>query len=327
MANNEKTKITKEHFKRNWHRYAVAAILLVFALGVFINIGDFSMPDSYCYFEKSYDAEGTQVDTAVTLKLTYNKDENGNSVPLNTVFVHSGILNLPKYTVNILRPYNAGDLQWTYARIRFSYGDAPDGTWYDDKLGELKLSPRSGESEYCMYRWKQAFSGVDLDPRYAYIRISTKEAVYLNEVVFLDKNNERIAAEAVSGTGAAKLLDEPEKFDGKVSASGVFVTDTRLNTIQFDEYYFATTAFNFLHGEGAYLESSHPPLGKLIQAVGIAVFGMNTFGMRFMPALVSILVVFLMYFFGKRLFKGSKVGGVILCFLFSISGMITGLGV
>lgn len=52
--------------------------------------------------------------------------------------------------------------------------------------------------------------------------------------------------------------------------------------IMWDERYFPVMANKYLHG--TYQFDLHPPLGKFIIAIGIALFGNETFGWRIMPA-------------------------------------------
>ena len=72
------------------------------------------------------------------------------------------------------------------------------------------------------------------------------------------------------------------------------------NSMYFDEIYHGRTAYEFIHGLTAY-ENTHPPLGKIIIAVGITLFGMNPFGWRIMGTLFGIAMVPLMYLFAKKL--------------------------
>ena len=62
------------------------------------------------------------------------------------------------------------------------------------------------------------------------------------------------------------------------------------NGIYFDEIYHARTAYEHLHGQAPY-ETTHPPLGKLMMSVGIAIFGMTPFGWRFAGALIGVLML------------------------------------
>src|SRR5574344_110107 len=77
------------------------------------------------------------------------------------------------------------------------------------------------------------------------------------------------------------------------------------NSTYFDEVYFAQTAYQFIHGKVGY-ENVHPPLGKLIQAIPILLFGrMTPFTWRFAGNVFGILILIVMFalaleLFGKR---------------------------
>ncbi|MFD2117959.1 glycosyltransferase family 39 protein [Paenibacillus yanchengensis] len=70
----------------------------------------------------------------------------------------------------------------------------------------------------------------------------------------------------------------------------------------FDEIYHARTAYEHLEGIKAY-ESTHPPLGKIIIALGIKLFGLNPFGWRVAGTVIGILMLPIMYIFALRLFR------------------------
>ena len=44
-------------------------------------------------------------------------------------------------------------------------------------------------------------------------------------------------------------------------------------------------------------ENTHPPLGKVIMAVGVLIFGMCPFGWRFLGTLFGVLMVPIIYNF------------------------------
>jgi len=81
----------------------------------------------------------------------------------------------------------------------------------------------------------------------------------------------------------------------------------------FDEIYFARTAEGYLHLQMPY-EWTHPPLGKLIQAGGILIFGLTPFGWRIMGVIFATLMVAVMYLLGKKLL-GTWIGGFTAAFL------------
>jgi len=105
----------------------------------------------------------------------------------------------------------------------------------------------------------------------------------------------------------------------------------------FDEVYFAFTAQEMAKGNRSAWESTaeapedfayewtHPPLGKEISAIGILLFGDNTFGWRFFQALFGSLGVVFIYLLGKNLFQDDRVGifaALLYCFdafLFTLS--------
>lgn len=87
------------------------------------------------------------------------------------------------------------------------------------------------------------------------------------------------------------LFDEQELYE-----DGITYQDQTI----FDEIYHGRTAYEFLHGLPIY-ENTHPPLGKTLISVGIAVFGMNPFGWRFMCVVFGSLMMPFIYLFGLRL--------------------------
>ena len=70
----------------------------------------------------------------------------------------------------------------------------------------------------------------------------------------------------------------------------------------FDETVYARTAYEYLHGIRSY-EDTHPPLGKILVSLGIALFGMNPFGWRFAGAVSGIVMLVLLWAFCRRICK------------------------
>ena len=75
---------------------------------------------------------------------------------------------------------------------------------------------------------------------------------------------------------------------------------TDKNGMIFDEVYHARTAYEHLHGIPPY-EITHPPLGKLLIAVGIALLGMNPLGWRISGWLIGVLMIPVLYALAKRI--------------------------
>lgn len=135
----------------------------------------------------------------------------------------------------------------------------------------------------------------------------------LDEIVLFEKDNEKpvkissIKTENISPKSVGKVdyLFDEQNFDTYRS--------NYMNSSYFDEIYHPRTAFEHLNGMEPY-ETSHPPLGKLLIAVGIMIFGMNPFGWRIMGTLFGAAMIPLMYVFGRKVFS-KRICGFIGAFL------------
>jgi dolichyl-phosphate-mannose--protein O-mannosyl transferase len=93
--------------------------------------------------------------------------------------------------------------------------------------------------------------------------------------------------------GLEALFDEPGAVPFRPSArTGMY----------FDETYFARSGWEMLLGLPA-SERTHPPLGKLLIAGGMLLFGVTPLGWRFAGALAGALAVPLLYLLARRLLK------------------------
>lgn len=136
-----------------------------------------------------------------------------------------------------------------------------------------------------------------------YVRLNAEAAgLNLFEVAFRSPSGENLPAKVIAHTGdrpdmlteaqdPAALLDEQDTCVGEPG----WYTGT-----YFDEIYHARTAYEHLHGQRPY-ETTHPPLGKLLMAVGIAIFGMTPFGWRFAGAFIGVLMLPALYLMTKQL--------------------------
>ncbi len=158
----------------------------------------------------------------------------------------------------------------------------------------------------------------DVEARYAKFTVETG-GISLSELAFYEKDGERpLAVEAVHADGMTPpvrgsirlLFDEPEDSP---------YHPTYMDGSYFDEIYHPRTAYEHIHNIKPY-ENTHPPLGKLIIAIGIKLFGMNPFGWRIMGNLFGIAMVPIMYVFGKRLFRSTHLA-FMAAFLFTFDFM------
>jgi Gpi18-like mannosyltransferase len=85
--------------------------------------------------------------------------------------------------------------------------------------------------------------------------------------------------------------------------------------IVFDEVHFVAQGRHYLHGE-SFLDP-HPPLAKLVIALGILIFGDNPFGWRVGNATIGTAMVGITYLLGRRLtgsrLVGALAGAILLC--------------
>lgn len=127
--------------------------------------------------------------------------------------------------------------------------------------------------------------------------VSETPNIFLGEIQLYDNYGAKVTATAVN-EGAKQLVDEPNMVPATISFK---------NSAYFDEIYFARSAYEYVHGMSV-MEWVHPPLGKLIQAIPIAIFGMAPFFYRLMGALAGLLMIPVMYALGKTIFKDRRYG-------------------
>ena len=158
-----------------------------------------------------------------------------------------------------------------------------------------------GEDEYVLASFEQSHAEVlkwhDVDLGYwltgGTILIRGRGNVWLGEVAALTDEGEIVPLSCEE----TALCDEQELVPKKQNF---------MNSSYFDEIYHARTAWEQLHRVPAY-EITHPPLGKTILGLGIALFGMTPFGWRFSGTLLGVLMLPILYVFAKRLFGGKTV--------------------
>ena len=155
---------------------------------------------------------------------------------------------------------------------------ADDGGTYD-------YSQQYGE----MFSWKN--KPVSFRTRYIQLTPLSGEVV-LNEIAFYDPVGNLLPAEATEEKHTA-LVDEQNT---------AHKTGSYFNGMIFDEIYHARTSYEFLHTMSIY-EWTHPPLGKILIALGVAIFGMKPFGWRIVPAIFGAAMLPAMFLLAKRLFR------------------------
>ena len=167
--------------------------------------------------------------------------------------------------------------------ISFSVYDRSTDTW------EIVKSRYAVESAFC-------WNNVEIDRTVSSLgMVLMEDEAQIMEIVCLDDAGEPVLP--------ANAADYPQLFDEQE----LFVREpTYYDETMFDEVYHGRTAYEFLHRLSIY-ENTHPPLGKSIISIGIALFGMNPFGWRFMCALFGTLLIPLMYLFARKMFRRTDI--------------------
>jgi hypothetical protein len=139
--------------------------------------------------------------------------------------------------------------------------------------------------------------------------ISPGNYIKISEIGIQNTTNQKVDIISLTNTGSTdttltNLADEQAYVE---------VPPTYMSGTYFDEVYFVRAAQNYLNHQTSF-ERTHPPLGKLIQAAGIAMFGSTPFGWRMMGVIFGALMIPLIYVLGKKL-MGTWIGGFAAAFL------------
>ncbi|WP_139902642.1 glycosyltransferase family 39 protein [Clostridium thermarum] len=161
---------------------------------------------------------------------------------------------------------------------------------------------RTAMDQHKIFRW----TTVDVDTRARYVKFTViKPDGMLNEIGIFAKGEDKplpiveLIEEKVSakGQGSPQLVFDEQQY---VQSERSFLTG-----MYFDELYHGRTAYEMLYKLEHY-EWTHPPLGKIFIALGVAIFGMNPFGWRIAGTLFGIAMITCIYILGKRLFKRTE---------------------
>ena len=139
--------------------------------------------------------------------------------------------------------------------------------------------------------------------------------IQVTEIGVESQTNQQIPIAGITAvnstdTTMSRLVDEQSKLQ---------IPPDYMSKMYFDEVYFARSAENYVNNQIPN-ERTHPPLGKLVEASGVAVFGETPFGWRIMGVLFATLMIPLMYLLGKKLF-GTWIGGFSASFLLAFDFM------
>lgn len=142
-----------------------------------------------------------------------------------------------------------------------------------------------------------------------YVKFEPDDNAYIMEVVLFDSISKVIPVKLISRAGA-ELFDEQNLVPDK---------PTYMNSSYFDEIYYPRTAYEFINQMPPY-ETTHPPLGKVILALGIKILGLTPFGWRFAGTFFGVLMLPVIYLFARYMFKNSF-WAFFACFIFAFDFM------
>ncbi len=156
-----------------------------------------------------------------------------------------------------------------------------------------------------------SYKTIDTDKKGQYITLSSaSNNMRIMELYILGSDSQLITPQNHTDTTIANLFDE----QGLLPQRSTFRDST-----YFDEIYHARTAYEFVHGLDVY-EWTHPPLGKVLIAAGVKLFGMTPFGWRFIGTLFGVFMIPIIYIFARRMFN-YKWLATLACLLFTFDFM------
>ncbi len=202
---------------------------------------------------------------------------------------------------------------------------------YDESaFGEEYFEPERSEpldvftqEQGDMFRWEKL--SVRARARYLVLYVESGY-VEINEIAVLNGDEILPATVYNPQDGAERLTDEQNT---------VTTSPSYLDGMYFDEIYHARTAYEILKNDDilftegfdaaaqdgySIYETTHPTLGKLFIASGIRIFGMTPFGWRFAGTFFGVLILAVLYVFGKRIFRRTDFA-FITAALFAADGM------
>ncbi len=260
----------------SWKEILIIAVLTIsYLLLALYNLGDMKSPETY--FAPTHETKGEYLhfsfaeETSIS-RVMYHTNLDHSGAKDGSVYYKIEYLNAEGEYETLMDIKNNGFYKWHYADVdvtakQFRVLAISDGLILDE-IGFLTKDTESGYNDYMLI------------------------PVTLDSVEPCETQIEHdLAVSTLEEYG--KWFDEQDT---------IVDTPSFMNSTYFDEIYFPRTAYEHINGLEVY-EITHPPLGKVIQAVGILVFGMNPFGWRIMGTLFGVFMIPLMYLIAKKMFN------------------------
>ncbi len=295
----------------------IVVLVATILMGVF-TLGSTKSPDSY--WQTNF-VMANKPATAV-IEFVPEKDGDEQPVGLNQIWLNLGAID--------------SEVDQSI-KIKFWYGSTSSSQIYSASLGEVELqnlTVNGKEGNPNLYRWVLAKDKIELNQNYTFVKITVEGDIVINEISFVDKNGKQMqlkvhkadTVETGKTDEKGEAITKPVKHnqDCLIDEQGSFnVKNSRKNLLSGREAIAVSSAWNILNGKGYVIDEIVPPLGQMLTAVGVAIFGTNTLGARFIPFLFGLATIAVLFAFGKKLFKNGWYG-VLLSALFVLSGL--GLG-
>lgn len=172
------------------------------------------------------------------------------------------------------------------------------------KIAELESSEKTD------YKFINVLKNVGEGAKY--VRVGVKNSVRVNEIVFVDKNDEPVKAVAL---GALTWKENKYGYFDKseLGSNGADCATDAYGSLEFSssgavifsdkQAELAAAANSFLYGDGYAVSSSHSPLGVVITALGLLLFGTGLFGLCFFNYIALIISLCIVYFAAKNIFE------------------------
>ncbi len=194
------------------------------------------------------------------------------------------------------------DKKYNLSRIGYhdNIGDGKYTVQALDPEGNFVTIGTMSQDVYNVFRW-QYISDINFTTNKVKFIVESSGAA-INEIAFYEKGSK----EPIKGFKLEEINTNPKKDVGTVEnlfdeQDTARYYNTYMNSTYFDEIYHPRTAYEHIHRMEPY-ETTHPPLGKVIMALGVLIFGMNPFGFRIMGTIFGALMIPAMYLLGKKVF-------------------------
>lgn len=292
--------------------YLTLALIAVYFFVNIFTLGNFGAAGSAFETKPYTKNDGTRVDDYATLSLPENW------------YITSIELNIGA----IVEVYNKEGENKQYATLTVGTTTSPNTTSMPTaNFGNYKLTGDKDNNNKDEFYCINTFTKITKDDIAVlttsgmHIRISTKDKLLINEIAIYgykssdeNKKTEIIVPVFTNNMKGQAWNAEAGKYeeikDYKSSAENIINEQAKAEKD-------ATKYTNFLESEETLAKSVNLlkhgladnqigntlPLGKEILLIPALIFGFNTFSLRLMPLLASLLIIFIIYLFAKKLFE------------------------